>query len=132
MAGAKTKAKKPAVSAAKKGFGAATVVANTKRKRWAEGPPEAELDASLAALEEQGMSIVNFLNPALFEDPETLDDVGRRLRAGEVVVLKDAFRPEFAEATYRELKSKTLPWVINEAYHDDGYANCHLNVYDRG
>eukprot|EP00966_Prymnesium_polylepis_P278917 6443506-Prymnesium_polylepis.1 len=44
MAGAKTKAKKPAVSAAKKGFGAATVVANTKRKRWAEGPPEAELD----------------------------------------------------------------------------------------
>jgi len=78
------------------------------------------------------MSIVNFLNPALFEDPETLDDVGRRLRAGEVVVLKDAFRPEFAEATYRELKSKNVPWVVNEAYYEDGYANCHLNVYDSG
>ncbi|KAH8093026.1 hypothetical protein JL720_5200 [Aureococcus anophagefferens] len=43
----------------------------------------------------------------LFEDPATLRDVGARLRAGDVVVLKDAFRDEFAQAVHAELAADT-------------------------
>jgi len=47
-------------------------------------------------------------------------------------VLRDAFRPEFAEMVYSELSSKDVAWELNEAYFPDGYGHRHNNVYDRG
>ena len=46
----------------------------------------------------------------------------------EVVVLKDAFRPEFAEMVYQELAAKDVPWSLNEAYFNDGYHHHHHNA----
>ena len=61
-----------------------------------------------------------------------MQDISRRLRAGDVVVLKDAFRPEFAEMVHAELSSKDLAWELNEKYFSDGYGYHHHNVYDSG
>ncbi|CAH0374929.1 unnamed protein product [Pelagomonas calceolata] len=115
--------------AKRKGFGgAAPPPAPTAgpRARWAEGPPDAALEARLDALEDS--SIVDVLNPAVLDG---LEDVREKLRAGEVVILRDAFRPDFAEACYRELASRHAPWSANEDYFEDGYGYRHLNVYDR-
>ena len=118
----------------KKGFGAAPAKATPAkapakapaaagRARWAEGPPM--YDDALAALGGEGASIVNYLNPR-----EDWEDVGRRLQAGEVVILKDAFKEQFAEAAYAELASNEVPWSVNEHYGESGYAHKHRNVYD--
>ena len=118
--------------AKRKGFGAAAPPAAAPaptagpRERWAEGPPDAALEARLDALEDS--SIVDVLNPAVLDG---LEDVREKLRRGEVVILRDAFRPDFAEACYRELESKHAPWSANEDYFEDGYGYRHLNVYDR-
>ena len=118
--------------AKRKGFGGAAPPAAAPaptagpRARWAEGPPDAALEARLDALEDS--SIVDVLNPAVLDG---LEDVREKLRAGEVVILRDAFRPDFAEACYRELASRHAPWSANEDYFEDGYGYRHLNVYDR-
>ena len=57
--------------------------------------------------------------------------IGAQLQAGEVVVLRDAFRPEFAEMVHSELSAKQVPWVLNEEYFEDGYHHKHHNVYDK-
>jgi hypothetical protein len=116
----------------RKGFGATAPPAAAPapiagpRDRWAEGPPDAALEARLDALGDG--SLVDVLNPAVLDG---LEDVREKLRAGEVVILRDAFRPDFAEACYRELESKHAPWSANEDYFEDGYGYRHLNVYDR-
>ena len=118
--------------AKRKGFGAAAPPAAAPaptagpRDRWAEGPPDPALEARLDALGDG--SLVDVLNPAVLDG---LEDVREKLRAGEVVILRDAFRTDFAEACYRELKSKHAPWSANEDYFEDGYGYRHLNVYDR-
>ena len=76
---------------------------------------------------ERGHSIEHYLRPDL-----DLDDARRRLRAGEVVVLRDAFRSAFAEATHKALCAPDFPWRLSEAFFDDGYAFHHSNVHDRG
>ena len=119
-----------AKQAKRRGFGAtappAAAPAPTTRERWAEGPPDAALEARLDALADG--SIVDVLSPAVLDG---LEDVQDKLRRGEVVILRDAFRPDFAEACYRELESKHAPWSANEDYFEDGYGYRHLNVYDR-
>ena len=53
------------------------------------------------------------------------------MRNGEVVVLRDAFKPAFAEAAFRVLNHESFPWSHNEDWFDDGYAFRHSNVYDK-
>ena len=60
-----------------------------------------------------------------------MQGIGEKLRAGEVVVLRDAFRPEFAEMVHAELSAKDMPWELNEDYFEDGYHHRHHNVYDK-
>mmetsp|Transcript_37918 Transcript_37918/g.55894 ORF Transcript_37918/g.55894 Transcript_37918/m.55894 type:complete len:362 (+) Transcript_37918:104-1189(+) len=76
-------------------------------------------------------SIEDYLSPRLFEDPAILQDVRQRLKDGRLVVIKDAFVPEFAEAMHQELLAETS-WTKNEDYLKDGYHYKHYNVYDRG
>jgi|Transcript_6493 Rps23 Pro-64 3,4-dihydroxylase Tpa1-like proline 4-hydroxylase len=75
-------------------------------------------------------SIKDYLNPRLFQDPSTMKDIGQRLRDGKLVVIRDAFIPEFAEAMYEELHGTTA-WSKNEDYLPDGYHYKHNNVYDK-
>lgn len=123
-----------ASSSVAKGFGAARTSARAV-KRWADRPASDDdpIERALDALEQSGgLGIEAYLNPALTDDPALLADAGRRLRANEVVVLRDAFRPEFAEAVHRELSAKAAPWSLNEEWFADGYAYRHHNVYSTG
>ena len=115
--------------AATKGFGARP--AKAAKKRAPVVPLEPSIAEALAMLEEGECDLRNYLNPAHFDDPATMSEISRKLRAGEVVVLKEAFRPEFAEMVYSELSAKTVEWELNEAYFPDGYAHRHHNVYDK-
>ena len=102
-----------------------------KRKRAPVVPLEPTLQAAIDVLAKSEASLESYLNPQLFEDPETMAGIGRRIQAGEVVVLRDAFRSEFAEMVYAELESKHVAWSNNEEYFEDGYHHRHQNVYDR-
>lgn len=116
-------AKKPKAT----GFG----VKAKPQKRVPVVPLDPSLQMKIDALAQGEQSIQAYLNPQLFEDPATMADVSKRLKAGEVVVLKDAFRPEFAEMVHAELSSKDVAWELNEAYFPDGYHHRHHNVYDQ-
>lgn len=111
-----------------KGFGAAPI--KVKVKKVPVVPLDPAVSAALDALKDGEQSLERYLNPKHFEDPETMRDIARRLQGGEVVVLRDAFRPEFAEAAYSELSANTVDWTLNEAWFPDGYAHQHHNVYD--
>lgn len=111
------------------GFGAKTA---KPKKRAPVVPLDPSLEIQLDALAQGEQSIEAYLNPQLFEDPTTMADVSKRLKAGEVVVLQDAFRPEFAEMVHAELSAKNVAWELNEAYFPDGYHHRHHNVYDQG
>lgn len=115
-----------------KGFGAATKTKASKKK-VAPIKLDPTLEAALAELAADGVPCLErYLNPKLFEDEATMRDIGEQLRAGEVVVLRDAFRPEFAEMVHAELSAKSAAWELNEAYFPDGYHHRHHNIYDRG
>ena len=104
MAKTKTKAK---TAVASKGFGAAK-----PKKRAAVIPLAPEIEKALESLKSGEQSIEHYLNPAHFEDPQTMRDIADQLQSGEVVVLRDAFRPEFAEMVYSELSSKDVAWSV--------------------
>jgi len=114
------------------GFGAAVKEKKKKKKK----APVVQLDPGITSVLEDlaggEQSLLQYLNPRLFEDPATMQGVSARLKAGEVVVLRDAFRPEFAEMVHAELSCKHVAWELNEAYFPDGYAHRHHNVYDKG
>ena len=119
---------KQATAAKAKGFGAK---AAKPKKRAPVVPLDASTELQLDALAQGEQSIAAYLNPKFFDDPATMAGISERLKAGEVVVLEEAFRPEFAEMVHAELSSKNVAWELNEAYFADGYHHRHHNVYDR-
>jgi hypothetical protein len=48
-------------------------------------------------------SIFDYLDPSILEDDVVLGEIKSRLRKGHLVVLKDAFVPEFAEYVWKDL-----------------------------
>lgn len=112
----------------KTGFGKASAIATLERQSTLPFEPVRNKGPKFHI--EHDASIEQYLSPRLFEDPSILKDVGRRLREGEIVVIRDAFVPAFAEAMHRELLG-TTSWTINENYLKDGYHYRHYNVYDK-
>ena len=131
---------KTAAKPKQKGFGAAAATKPKKKKRASVIPLDPSVEAALDALSfnaggdghDADASIAKYLNPKHTENPEKMKEIAERLQAGDVVVLRDAFRPEFAEMVYTELNHKEVAWELNEDYFPDGYAHRHHNVYDRG
>lgn len=122
-----------------KGFGKTKNAENTneinlnrKKLPVKQNQESNDLEAAVAALASKGKSIHGYLNPKLFEDPETMRNINDKLHRGEVVVIPNAFNEVFAEAAYRELCSPNIQWNLNEAYFENGYAHKHHNVYDHG
>lgn len=115
-----------------KGFGGSSKNTPTKEKPW-KVELDAKVEKELTELEAQDKSldIRTFLNPELFNDPSTMEQIQSSLAKGEVVVLRNAFKKSFAEAAYCQLSSEFAPWALNEAYFPDGYAHKHSNIYDQ-
>ena len=108
---------------------------NSKLGPWKVTEPRNDaFEKSLVAMEQSHLtskSIVSYLNPQLLADPSLLKKAAEQIRAGNVVVLKDALDPVFAEATHRELRAASAPWEHNEPYFDDGYHFKHSNIFKR-
>jgi len=98
----------------------------TKKSR---GKKTSGKSSTSSPLVQEEKSIQDVLNPR-YKDPEVLSDIRARLKAGQVVILKDAFLPEIAEAMHSELESTDM-WDHNEDYFADGYHFKHQNIYDK-
>lgn len=91
----------------------------------------AALDLAFSEIEQKkGLSIKNYLNPKLFEDPSTLVDIKKKIEGNGVIIIRDALDPVLAEVTHREIRSSSAPWDLNEAYFPDGYAYKHGNIWN--
>lgn len=110
---------------AKKGFGGSVMASSKGKKR-----KKLKL-TSFSLPKTETNSIVDCLNPKLLEQ-ETLDDIKARLREGKVVILRDAFRTELADAMHEQLDFLTdEEWNLHEDYFADGYHFKHKNIYDK-
>mmetsp|Transcript_39548 Transcript_39548/g.86800 ORF Transcript_39548/g.86800 Transcript_39548/m.86800 type:complete len:394 (-) Transcript_39548:83-1264(-) len=109
-----------------KGMGAKGGISSSRKKKGAKKKKNLAPSYELKA----GTSIRDVLNPHLFDDPSTLDGIRKRIRAGEICVIRNAFIPDFAEAMYTELDD-TDTWSRNEDYFEDGYGYRHNNVYSK-
>ena len=114
-----------------RGFRTATASSSSAKGLAKKGGKPKTTPASEAtlALVSESKSIQDVLNPR-YRDPAVLADLKARLRAGEVVILQDAFVPELAEAMHAVL-SATDHWDHNEHYQADGYHYRHFNIYDQ-
>lgn len=75
-------------------------------------------------------SVEKYLNPQLFEDPETIRDIMDRIRAGHAVVIRNAFRTEFAEAMHEALINNLDTFQLHQVYEEDSSFSCsHHNIY---
>jgi len=75
-------------------------------------------------------SIEKYLNPKIFQDPETVQSIQQRLRDGHLVVIKNAFLEDYAEAMYDELNTSS-DFELQESYDfEDGFHYSHHNIYD--
>jgi Rps23 Pro-64 3,4-dihydroxylase Tpa1-like proline 4-hydroxylase len=75
-------------------------------------------------------TLMDYLNPTLFENPRVLEDIGRRLRTGGLVIIRDAFSLDFAEAVWQDLARDDINWMRHEDSADYGFTYVHHNVYD--
>lgn len=132
-----------------RGFGTATTAtgskSSTKTKKGGLGGVTAtsskqqsskteSILTSSHPLVSESKSIQNVLN-SRYSDPTVLEDIKMRLRAGQVVILRDAFVPELADAMHAVLSASTenvkdSNWDHNEDYFGDGYHFRHYNIYN--
>jgi hypothetical protein len=56
-------------------------------------------------------SLLDHLDPVLLEDDETLADIRKSVQNGQLVVIRDAFIPEFTEHVWKQLDRDDLNWT---------------------
>jgi hypothetical protein len=78
----------------------------------------------------EGMSILDVLNPDILEDDDLMDEIRERLHNHDLVVLRDAFVPEFAHYVWQDLERDDLEWPLWSEFADDGFSYSHHNFYD--
>jgi thioredoxin 1 len=83
--------------------------------------------AAQASTDPSLLSIENFLRASLRGPGSALMNAGPRLAAGGLLVIRDAFEPDFAERMYRSLDSVTN-WRAHENYAKK-FAYNHHNLY---
>ena len=84
-------------------------------------------DADVQTATDASLSIEAHLNPSLRGPGSALTAAIPRLAAGELIVIRDAFEPPFAERMYRSLAGCTS-WRPYEGYEED-FSYHHHNLY---
>src|SRR5262245_32022889 len=80
---------------------------------------------SLAALR----SLHTYLNPEIAGDSAIFQSIRHTLGSGRLVVVRDAFRPAFAERLHACLDG-FRDWGLHEDYEDAHFHYHHHNIYD--
>jgi hypothetical protein len=73
------------------------------------------------------LSIEAYLRPSLRGPGTAMEEAGRRLAAGALVVIREAFEPAFAERIHRSL-DKNTSWRLYEKYEKHFHYH-HHNLY---
>ena len=66
-------------------------------------------------------SILDYLNPDIFKNETLMDEIRKRLHNNELVVVYDAFLPEFADYVWEDLSSDEIEWKHHEEFNEDGF-----------
>ena len=66
-------------------------------------------------------SILDYLDPAIINDSEIIKEIQYNLQAGNLIVLKDAFLPEFAELAWSEMYSEDRIWKPFKTIRKNGH-----------
>lgn len=90
-------------------------------------PQESRTTEPIASLDDALLSIEAYLNPIWLE-PARLEVVKARLRAGALIVIRDAFHSDFAERMFRCLDTCTA-WTVHEGSEVNFHYH-HHNLYD--
>jgi hypothetical protein len=72
-------------------------------------------------------SILDYLDPTLLEDDETLADARKSLLDGKLVVIRDAFIPEFAEHVWKQIDRDDLNWTNLDHNFDSQHIAGHIS-----
>jgi len=88
--------------------------------------PATDADAK-AARDASLPSVETYLRPSLRGPGSALTNAVPRMAAGELIVIRNAFEPDFAERMYRSLDSCTS-WRPFEGYEED-FSYHHHNLY---
>jgi hypothetical protein len=88
--------------------------------------PTTDVDAQPAA-DASLLSIETYLRPSLRGPRSALTDALPRMAAGGLVVIRDAFEPDFAERMYRSL-DRCKTWRVYDGYEEDFHYH-HHNLY---
>jgi thioredoxin 1 len=89
--------------------------------------PSAQVDTRAAA-DAGPLSIETYLRPSLRGPGSVLANIGPRLAAGELVAIRNAFEPEFAEQMHRCLDS-CKAWRVYESYEAQFHYH-HHNLFE--
>lgn len=74
-------------------------------------------------------SIETYLNPEIFDNEELVQQIGKHLVDGKLVVIKEALREAFAERLFTCL-DQFSGWEVYEDY-EEGFHYHHHNIYDK-
>lgn len=73
-------------------------------------------------------SIEFFLNPTIFANDKFIGQIGDRLAAGDLIVIRNAFQEAFAEKIF-DCLDQFSNWKVYEGYEDHFHYH-HHNIYD--
>ena len=91
-------------------------------------PQEDSLERSLASGE---ATLQDVLNPQIFQDPSSLQTIRDRIQVGQLVVIKNAFRSDFANYVWEDLyQQDDSQWQLNAEFDRSGFGFSHHNIYD--
>ncbi len=94
---------------------------------WAPPPRRPPMSTRRLQRTRASSQIETYLRPSLRGPGSALTDAVPRLAAGELIVIRDAFEPDFAERMYRSLDRCTA-WRVYEGYEENFHYH-HHNLY---
>jgi len=75
------------------------------------------------------MNLQHYLNDHVVDDDDSIRAVQDRLELGQLVIIPDAFRTDFAELVHDQLFHHTN-YSLEEGYHADGYTHLFHTIKD--
>ena len=76
-------------------------------------------------------SILDYLNPDISNNESLMHKIGQALKNHELVVLRDAFVPEFADYVWQDLYRDDLTWPEWSQHYPNGFSFNHHNIYEQ-
>ena len=82
---------------------------------------EYDVASSSSFIIRENTSVLDYLDPSILEDPSIITEIQDNFRKGNLVVIKDAFLPEFAEYVYQDMSNETNTWLPFVSIKSNGH-----------